>query len=135
MTREEFIALPDMAAEIWRRSQQIQRLKSRLTSPKGLDTREKVQSSGSGSNMADVMVDMQADVDIMLSVYNSMIEEASELIDDKLKGYPELMLLTSLRYLKSRKWSEITAIMGYAPSTVFRMKDQALALLFNGEEL
>ena len=131
MTREDFIALPDMAAEIQKRTAQVQRLRSRLTSPKGLDTREKVQSSGGNNNMADVMVDMAADLDALTCIYKDKLDEAAELIDAKLKEYPELVLLTSMRYIKGAKWSDVTAVMGYSPSTVFRMKDQALDIIFN----
>ena len=131
MTREDFIALPDMAAEIQKRTAQVQRLRSRLTSPKGLDTREKVQTSGGNNNMADVMVDMAAELDALTCIYRDKLDEAAELIDTKLKDYPELILLTSLRYIKGAKWSDVTAVMGYSTSTVFRMKDQALELIFN----
>lgn len=131
MTREQFIALPDMAADIQRRAAQVNRLRARLTSPKGLDTREKVQSSGSNNNMADVLIDMAAELDNIRSIYQKQLEEAQDLIDDRLKSYPDLILLTSLRYLSNRPWSDIIAIMGYSAATIFRKHDTALALLFN----
>lgn len=131
MTREQFIALPDMAADIQRRAAQVNRLRSRLTTPKGLDTREKVQSSGGNNNMADVFIDMAAELDNIRSIYQKQREEAQDLIDDRLKSYPDLILLTSLRYLSNRPWSDIIAIMGYSSATIFRKNDTALAILFN----
>ena len=131
MTREQFIALPDMAADIQRRAAQVNRLRARLTSPKGLDTREKVQSSGSNNNMADVLIDMAAELDNIRSIYQKQLEEAQDLIDDRLKSYPDLILLTSLRYLSNRPWSDISAIMGYSAATIFRKHDTALAILFD----
>lgn len=131
MTREQFIALPDMAADIQRRAAQVNRLRARLTSPKGLDTREKVQSSGGNNNMADVLIDMAAELDNIRAIYQKQLEEAQDLIDDRLKSYPDLILLTSLRYLSNRPWSDIRAIMGYSNATIFRKHDAALAILFD----
>lgn len=131
MTRDEFTALPDMAVDIQKRAAQVNRLRNRLISPKGLDTREKVQSSGSGNNMADVLIDMAAELDRVKAEYQSLKAEASDLIDDRLKVCPELILLTSLRYLNNKPWSDVSAIMGYSPATIFRKRDQALDILFN----
>ena len=131
MTREQFTGLPDMAAEIKRRAAQVQRLRVRITSPKGLDTREKVQSSGGGNNMADVLIDMTADLDALTIQYNGLKAEAGDIIDAKLKEYPELILLTTLRYLSNNKWSDIVAVLGYSPATIYRMNDTAIDIMFN----
>lgn len=131
MTREQFTGLPDMAADIKKRAAQVQRLRIRVTSPKGLDTREKVQSSGGTNNMADVLIDMTADLDALTCQYNDLKAEAADLIDAKLSEYPELILLATLRYLNNSKWSDITAVLGYSPATVYRMNDQTIDIIFN----
>ena len=81
--------------------------------------------------MADVLIDMTADLDALTIQYNGLRAEAEDIIDAKLKEYPELILLTSLRYLSNNKWSDIAAVLGYSPATIYRMNDTAIDIMFN----
>ncbi len=127
MTREELEMIPKMAREIEHERDKIEAMRSRLTSPKGLDTRDKVQTSGSEISLADVVIDAQQMLDKKeqkLRVY----QDDARILIKHLEG--EEWQLMTLRYVMALEWTDISRMMNYSPRTIYRMHNRALCALF-----
>lgn len=128
MTKEELLALPGIYEKIRQDSVRIQKMRARLYSPKGLDTRDKVQSSGGNSMLAEVVIDLQQKLDARADAFNRLTAEAGELISDNLEGNSALVM--RLRYVDCFNWSEIAAMLDLSPATLYRYRNAALDLIF-----
>ena len=128
VTREEFLTIPKMAREISEEEDRVAVMRAKLYSPRGLDTSEKVQSSGSQSHLADIVIDMEQALDARKAELESL-SEALILIDSaELSG--EERALMFLRYAEDRSWRDITETIHYAAATTFRMHRSALDKIF-----
>ena len=127
MTREELEMIPKMAREIEHEKDKIQAMRTRLTSPKGLDTRDKVQTSGSEISLADVVIDAQQMLDKKeqkLRVY----QDDARILIKRLEG--EEWQLMTLRYVMALEWTDISRMMNYSARTIYRMHSRVMAELF-----
>lgn len=127
MTREELEMIPKMAREIEHEKDKIQAMRTRLTSPKGLDTRDKVQTSGSEISLADVVIDAQQMLDKKeqkLRVY----QDDARILIKRLEG--EDWQLMTLRYVMALEWTDISRMMNYSARTIYRMHSRVMAELF-----
>ena len=129
INEEDFIKLPDIYADIERDRKRIDLMRSRLYSPKGLDTRDKVQSSGGANMLAEIVIDLQQKLDARVDVYEALKAEADDLIKSKLDD--DTALVMRLRYIEAITWSEIAAILDYSEATLYRYRRQALDKLFS----
>lgn len=135
MTREEFLAIPKLAREISEERSHIAVLRGKLYSPRGLDTSEKVQSSGSQTALADIVIDMEQRLDSKEAELDRMQEEAARIIlgNDELTG--EEIMLMLLRYTEGAKWETIADAIHYSPASVFRIHNIAIEKIFQDESI
>ena len=132
VSREDFLAIPRMAKEIADEENRIAVMRSKLYSPKGLDTSEKVQSSGSQSHLADIVIDMEQALEEKKRELDWLKTEALTLVDETEELSGEERAIMVLRYEEDRTWPEITETIHYAVATVFRMHRTALDKIFKG---
>lgn len=128
MIKSELLALPDMYNRIEQDKLRVHNMRARLYSPKGLDTRDKVQSSGGNNMLAETVIDMQQKLDKRINDFDIMRAEADKLIAGKLADNTALVM--RLRYVDCFNWSEISAILDYSPATLYRYRRTALKILF-----
>ena len=128
MIKSELLALPDMYNRIEQDKLRVHNMRARLYSPKGLDTRDKVQSSGGNNMLAETVIDMQQKLDKRINDFDIMRAEADKLIAGKLSD--DTALVMRLRYVDCFNWSEISAMLDYSPATLYRYRRTALKILF-----
>ena len=133
MTKEEFLSIPKRAREIEDEDNRIEVMKSKLYSPRGLDTNEKVQSSGSQTALADVVIDMEQRLEAKKIELSSLRAEALQMIYGAYLTDSERLVLI-LRYTEDSAWSEITEAIHYSVATVFRIHRAAVEKLFEEEK-
>lgn len=133
MTKEEFLSIPKMAREIEDEDNRIEVMKSKLYSPRGLDTNEKVQSSGSQTALADVVIDMEQRLEAKKIELSRRRAEALQMIYGAYLTDSERLVLM-LRYTEDSAWSEITEAIHYSVATVFRIHRAAVEKLFEEEK-
>lgn len=132
MTREELLSIPRKVRDIADEEYRIETLKAKLFSPRGLDTNEKVQSSGSQTALADIVIDMEHKLDLKKQALGKLRAEAMNMIYGADLTEDESVVLM-LRYTEFMTWPEITEVVHYASATVFRIHRKAVDKLF-GEE-
>ena len=130
ITREDFLSIPRLARELRDERDRIEVIKSKLYSPRGLDTSDKVQSSGSQTALADVVIDMEQRLEHREWELGRLQEQAkcAVLGSDTLSG--EQVMLMILRYVDCAGWSEITETLHYSIATVYRMHRESLEIIF-----
>lgn len=133
MTKEEFLSIPKRAREIEDEDNRIEVMKSKLYSPRGLDTNEKVQSSGSQTALADVVIDMEQRLEAKKIELSRLRAEALQMIYGAYLTDSERLVLM-LRYTEDSAWSEITEAIHYSVATVFRIHRAAVEKLFEEEK-
>ena len=133
MTREELLSIPRKARDIADEQDRIEELKSKLYSPRGLDTNEKVQSSGSQTALADVVMDMEQKLEARKEELRKLRADALKAINEADLDSNERLVLM-LRYTEGCAWSEITETIHYSVASVFRIHRAALDELFEGAE-
>ena len=131
MTAREYLSRPEaLRREIARKQVRIdtlRRLSARLTAPPREIT---VRSSPDPSRMQELLAEVvDGEREILL-----LEEKRRELLADtalyiSLLPDEKLIRLMEMRYLDSMSWEEITLCLGYSPSSVFRIHQQALSLL------
>lgn len=131
MTKDELLKLPDMAASIANEGKRIEAMRARLYSPKGLDTRDKVQSSGGNNMLAETVIDLQNKLDARIEKYEQLRAEAYVMIERALTG--DMYYVMSLRYVDALSWAEVASIVNVSAATVYRKHRAALSKLFNQE--
>lgn len=133
MTREELLQIPAVARRIRHERDKVEAMKAKLYSPKGLDTHERVQSSGSMAPiLADVVIDAEAELEIEEEELQAKAERAKELIKARLDGEDKEVMM--LRYVYGLEWEEVARIMIYSQQTIFRRHQLALEKLYNKED-
>lgn len=129
LTKTEFLSLPELYKRLKKDTERVNNMRDRLYTPKGLDTRDKVQSSGGKSMLAEIVIDMQQKLDDRMADFNRMKVEAAAMIADKLDD--DTALVIRLRYVECISWSEIQAILDCSPATLYRCRKTAIHVLFN----
>ena len=138
ITKAELLTIPARIRDIDKQRSRVEAMRAKLLSPRGLDTNEKVQTSGGeAAALADIVIDMEQALEKDLNELNGLREETAAIIQEL---PAELKILMRLRYLDSedgapvcRSWPTIADVMFYSPPTVYRKHDEALALLFPEE--
>ena len=133
ISREELLSIPQMAREIENEDARIETMRSRLYSPKGLDTTETVQSSGSNQNaLADVVIDLQQKLDEKKMELVRLQNEVVEMIYHELDLEDRERIIFLLRYTeRCLGWKDIAAMTHYAESTVYRKHEQVLGKIYS----
>ena len=130
MTKDELLKLPEIYAGIERDRKRIDIMRSRLYSPKGLDTRDKVQSSGGNSMLAETVIDLQQKLDARVREADRLRAEADRMISRELSDSIDLALVMKLRYIQCLSWAHISEWLQYSPATLYRYRREALSILF-----
>ena len=133
MTREELLSIPRRAQDIADEQNRIEVMKAKLYSPRGLDTSDKVQSSGSQTALADIVIDMEQRLDTKRQELSKLREEAANLIYKADIDDDERVVL-ALRYTEIMTWHEITSAIHYSIATAYRIHRAALDKLFEEVE-
>ena len=129
MTKEELLTLPDIYEHIVQESNRIANMRAKLYSTQGLDTRDKVQSSGGSNMLAEIVIDAQQELDKEQESFYAMAAEAKKMIRDKLDGNEATVM--ELRYVGCIGWAEISAMLDLSKATLYRYRNTALELMFN----
>ena len=128
MTEEEFLKLPGIYERIKQDTARIEKMRARLYSPKGLDTRDKVQTSGGSNMLAETVIDLQQKLDAKVEAFNKLTAEAGLMISDNLEG--DTALVMRLRYVDCFSWAEISAMLDISEPTLYRYRRVALEIIF-----
>jgi DNA-binding Lrp family transcriptional regulator len=128
LTKNELMAIPVMIRDIKRSKERIEKMKAKLYSPQGFDSREKVQTSGT---QRDELVDMVRDFEAKLEAEE---KDVAELKQEAIALFetlePEQKLLMTLRYIGAQSWPEIAEVMNYSPPSLFRRHRHIMSELF-----
>ena len=127
ISRDDLNRIPELAKEIDSEQARVDAMRAKLYSPHGFDTKEKVQTSGSQDTLADLVIDLQQQVDDKRSELVGMIQLAKELINH-LKGEDRVIML--LRYVDCESWQDISEILNYSLPTLYRRRSELLDILY-----
>ena len=131
ISKEEFLSIPKMARDIAEEKNRIAVMRAKLYSPRGLDTSDKVQSSGSQTALADIVIDKEQRLESRVCELDRLREEAERIIlGNDILSDDEIMLML-LRYSDCKTWREITETIHYGIATTYRMNRNALDILFD----
>jgi len=129
ITRDDFLSIPQKATELRNRENRIEAMRSKICSPRGLDTSDKVQSSGSQTALVDIFIDMEQTLDAEKMELDHLQQEAVKLIyGADLKDEERMVMM--LRYTEIATWRKITETVHYGIASVFRIHKAALDKLF-----
>lgn len=132
--KEILLAVPDMVKEIRREQQRIDALREKLYSPRGLDTGEKVQSSGGSQEaLADVVIDLEQALDEKRCELKGVQKEVEKMFRDAGLAQEDFILMM-LRYYEGLSWGEITKAMCWSEATIFRRHHDILEQIYGEEE-
>ena len=131
--RDELESIPGIAREIEQEAERINSMRSRLTSPKGFDSRERVQTSGSqDSALVDVIIDLGQQLDDKRGMLDLLERQAMQLIDRAgLAGEDRALMV--LRYVEAYSWEDVEKTMHYSRATVFRRHRDIMEALYGQE--
>ena len=128
LTKNELMAIPVMIRDIKRSKERIEKMKAKLYSPQGFDSREKVQTSGTQRDeLVDMVMDFEAKLEAEEKDVAELKQEAIALFETL---EPEQKLLMTLRYIGAQSWPEIAEVMNYSPPSLFRRHRQIMSELF-----
>lgn len=131
--KNELLSIPQLAKEIKAEEDRIEAMRSAITSPKGFDSRERVQTSGSqDSALVDVIIDLEQQLEEkrgMLSVLKRQAQQAINM--SGLTGDDSILM--SLRYVHVYSWETVEQLMHYSRATVFRRHSEVLKMMY-GED-
>lgn len=130
ISREDFLSIPKVAKEIQDEENRIAVMRSKLYSPRGLDTSDKVQSSGSQTALADIVIDMEQKLEARETELERLQVQAQELIQGSELLDGDTIVLMLLRYTANARWSDIAETMHYGIATIYRMHSSAIDILF-----
>ncbi len=132
ISKEELLSIPQMARDIEAEDERIMTMKSRLYSPKGLDTSEKVQSSGGNQTaLADVVIDLEQKLDLKKMALERLQDEVVEMVYHELDLEDVERIIFLLRYTeRCLGWRDIAAMIHYGESTVYRKHDEVLRRIY-----
>lgn len=128
LTKNELMAIPVMIRDIERSRARIEKMRAKLYSPQGFDSREKVQTSGTQRDeLVDMVMDFEAKLEAEEKDVAELKQEAIALFETL---EPEQKLLMTLRYIGAQSWPEIAEVMNYSPPSLFRRHRQIMSELF-----
>ena len=131
ISKEEFLSIPKISKELKDEQNRIAVMRSKLYSPRGLDTSDKVQSSGSQTALADIVIDMEGKLDNKeLELRHLQDEARCAILGNDTLSNDEVMLML-LRYTEGASWQEISETIHYSIAQVFRYHRIALDILFD----
>lgn len=131
--RDELLSIPPLAREVEQEAERINSMRARLTSPKGFDSRERVQTSGSQDNaLVDVIIDLSQQLEDKQGMLDLLEREARQAIDRAgLTGEDRALMV--LRYVEAYTWEDVEQTMHYSRATVFRRHKEAMTKLYGAE--
>lgn len=134
ITKSELLGIPQLAREVEAEANRIEVMRAHLTSPKGFDSRERVQSSGTQqSALVDVIIDLEQQLDEKRATLNVLKRQARALIiKAELEG--EDNALMSMRYVEAYSWELIEELMHYSRATVFRRNNEIIHRIYGDGE-
>lgn len=128
LTKNELMAIPVMIRGIDRTKARIEKMRSKLYSPQGFDSRERVQTSGSQRDeLVDMVMDFEAKLEAKKAEVEGLKREAIGMFEPL---EAEAKLLMTLRYIGAQSWPEIADVMNYSPPSLFRRHRQIMRELF-----
>ena len=128
LTKNELMAIPVMIRDIKRSKERIEKMRAKLYSPQGFDSREKVQTSGTQRDeLVDMVMDFEAKLEAEEKDVAELKQEAIALFETL---EPEQKLLMTLRYIGAQSWPEIAEVMNYSPPSLFRRHRHIMSELF-----
>ena len=132
--RSEMQSIPQLAREIEAEASRIESMRQRLISPKGFDSRERVQTSGSQDNaLVDVIIDLEQQLEDKRGMFETLRREAKQLITrSALIGEDRAIMM--MRYVEAYSWETIEEVMHYSRASVFRRHREILDELFGPEK-
>lgn len=134
IAKSELLSIPQLAREVEKEQARIESMREKLTSPKGFDSRERVQSSGSQqSAMVDVIIDLEQQLEEKRSVLSVMERQAQNMINRSgLAGEDSALMV--MRYVEAYSWETVEQLMHYSRATVFRKHNEIMARLYGTQE-
>lgn len=135
ITKSELLSIPQLARDVETEANRIEVMRAHLTSPKGFDSRERVQSSGTQqSALVDVIIDLEQQLDEKRATLNVLKRQARALIlKAELEG--EDNALMSMRYVEAYSWELIEELMHYSRATVFRRNNEIIHRIYGDGEV
>ena len=131
--KNELLSIPPLAREIEAEAARIEGMRSMLVSPKGFDSREKVQSSGPQQNaLVDVIIDLEQQLAEKQGMLNLLERQAQQAINRAGLGTEHNALMT-LRYVQAYSWDTVEKLMHYSRATVFRRHNEAMKIIFGSQ--
>lgn len=137
MSKDELYKIPTLAEEVDREADRINAMRGRLTSPKGFDDREKVQTSAAKQNaLVDVIIDMEQQLEQKRAELDRLCGEARTIIDTAEGLDDDEYFIIRLRYVQVFSWETVEQMMHVSRATVFRKHNSAIDKIFGaGEKL
>ena len=131
--RSELESIPGIAREVELEEARINSMREKLTSPKGFDSRERVQTSMSqDSALVDVIIDLSQQLEDKRGMLDLMEREAMQMIDRAhLTGEDRALMV--LRYVEAYSWEDVEQTMHYSRATVFRRHKDIMTALYGPE--
>lgn len=131
LTKNKLMSIPLRIRDIERTRARIEKMRSKLYSPQGFDSRERVQTSGQQHDeLADMVIDLEARLKIEEGEVAILKQQAIEMF---MALEPEEKQLMTLRYIGALSWGEIAGVMNYSPPTLFRRHRQIMDGLYPEE--
>lgn len=130
--KSELLMIPELAREVESEAARIDDMRARLTSPKGFDSREKVQTSGAqNSALVDVIIDLEQQLDEKRSMLSVLKRQAqATFLNAHLQGEDSALMV--LRYVEAYSWETVAELMHYGRATMFRRHKEILERLYGG---
>ena len=131
--KNELLNIPTLAREVENEQARIDSMRSMLTSPKGFDSRERVQSSGSQQNaLVDVIIDLEQQLDEKRGMLKALEREARQTFARAgLTGEDSALMI--LRYVQAYSWETVEQMLHYSRATIFRRHSDIIKRLY-GED-
>lgn len=132
--KSELLNIPQLAREVEAEENRIETMRAHLVSPKGFDSRERVQSSGSQQNaLVDVIIDLEQQLEEKKETLAVLERQAQELIKSRgLTGEEHALMV--MRYVQACSWEVIERLMNYSRATVFRRHNDIIRSIYGEEE-
>lgn len=127
--KEKLLSIPDTIKELKQEKNRVDALREKLYSPRGLDTSEKVQSSGSQTELADVVIDLEQKLDEKLRMLSVLQREAEAMFREEELAQEDFILMM-LRYYEGDSWAEISKAMCWSESTIYRRHHELLEQIY-----
>lgn len=132
--KNELLSIPQLAREVEKEEARIESMRAKLTSPKGFDSRERVQSSGSQNNaLVDVIIDLEQQLSEKRGMLSVLERQAQALINRAgLTGEDSALMV--MRYVEAYSWETVEELMHYSRATVFRRHNELLIRIYGAQE-